>query len=252
MRRAGVVILATAIAMIAGASMPAVDAAPTTEWVLVGTYPHDSGAFTQGLDFHRGRFYETTGTDPASLRRVDLLTGDVKKQVKLSDRYFGEGMTVKNGKLWWITWQTETGFVYDPRTFKRLRTFHYRGEGWGLTHNRRRLIMSKGTNRILFRDPKTFKITRRISVTDDGEPVTRLNELEWVEGEIFANVWMTDLIARIDPSTGDVTGWIDLGELKAAEPEGDVTNGIAYLKSEDRLFVTGKNWSHVYEIALTE
>ena len=246
------VILSATFTIPAGVPLTTVGAAPTTEWVLVGTYPHDTGAFTQGLDFQNGRFYETTGTDPASLRRVDLLTGEVKKQVNLSDRYFGEGMTVKDGKLWWITWQTETGFVYDPGSFERRRTFHYRGEGWGLTHNRRRLIMSNGSDRLAFRDPETFKVTRRISVTDEGEPVTRLNELEWVEGEIFANVWMTDLIARIDPSTGNVTGWIDLGELKAAEPEGDVTNGIAYMSTEDRLFVTGKNWSHVYEIALTD
>ena len=226
--------------------------AEETEWVLVATYPHDSGAFTQGLDFHRGRFFETTGTDPASLRRVDLATGEVQQQIELSDEYFGEGMTVLGRKLWWITWKSHVAFVYDPTTFELLDRFTYRGEGWGLTHNGRRLIMSNGSDRIVFRDPRTFKITRRISVTDGDQPVRRLNELEWVEGEIFANVWMTDRIARIDPATGDVKAWIDLTELKAAEPQGDVTNGIAYLTAEDRLFVTGKNWSHVYEIALAE
>lgn len=252
MRRAGLVILAATLASIASVPLGTGQAAPMTAWVRVDDYPHDSGAFTQGLDFHNGRFYETTGFDPASLRLVDLTSGNVEKQVELSDEYFGEGMTVMGGKLYWITWKSHTAFVFDPDTFERRRTFHYVGQGWGLTHNRSRLIMSNGSDRIVFRDPKTFKITRRISVTDEGEPVRRLNELEWVNGEIFANVWQTNLIARIDPSTGDVTAWIDLSELKAAEPDSDVTNGIAYLKSEDRLFVTGKYWSKVYEIALIE
>ena len=252
MRRAVVVLLAAALGISAGAAPSTGRAAPTTQWVLVNTYDHDSNAFTQGLDFHNGRFYETTGTGPASLRLVDLDSGNVEKQVELPSEYFGEGMTVRGRKLYWITWKSETAFVYDPETFERRRTFHYKGQGWGLTHNGSRLIMSKGSPWIVFRDPQTFEITRRISVTDEGEPVTRLNELEWVNGQIFANVWQTDLIARIDPSTGEVVAWIDLGELKAMEPDGDVTNGIAYLKSEDRLFVTGKYWSHVYEIALVE
>lgn len=244
--------LATILTLVVAAPVPVGDAAENTEWVLVAAYPHDSGAFTQGLDFDRGRFFETTGTDPASLRRVELATGTVEQQIELSDEYFGEGMTVMGRKLWWITWQSRTAFVYNPTTFDLLDTFSYRGEGWGLTHNRRRLVMSNGSDRIDFRDPKTFKVRRRIFVSDGGEPVTRLNELEWVKGEIFANVWMTDLVARIDPATGDVLGWIDVTELKMAETSGNETNGIAYLTSEDRLFVTGKNWSHVYEIALTE
>ena len=227
-------------------------AAPTTGYSVVRSFPHDPGAFTQGLDFYGGKLFETTGQNPASLRRVRLRTGEVLREVRLNqERHFGEGMTIKNGKLYWITWKSERAFVYDPDTFQRLRSFRYRGEGWGLTHNRRRLIMSNGSDRIMFRDPKTFEIRRRIQVTDEGEPVDRLNELEWVRGEIFANIFTEDLIARIDPRTGDVTGWIDLTELRAGEPDG-VTNGIAYKRKQDRLFVTGKNWANLYEIDLID
>lgn len=232
--------------------IPAGNAAPVGGYRVVNTFPHDPGAFTQGLDNYQGRLFETTGQNPASLRRVRLKTGVVKQEVRINqDRHFGEGMTIRDGKVWWLTWQSEKGFLYDPETFERLGSFRYRGEGWGLTHNRWRLIMSNGSDRIVFRDPKTFKVTRRIHVTDEGVPVDRLNELEWVRGEIFANVFMEDVIARIDPRTGSVTGWIDLSELRAAEPDG-VTNGIAYMRRGDRLFVTGKNWGHLYEIELTE
>jgi glutaminyl-peptide cyclotransferase len=221
-------------------------------YVVVNRFPHDPGAFTQGLDFHRGQFFETTGQNPASLRRVDLETGKVRKQVRLNERrYFGEGMTVIGDRLWWITWTSERAFVYDPGTFKRRRSVTYAGEGWGLTHNGKRLIMSNGTSELAFRNPRTFEITRTIEVTDEGAPVDDLNELEWINGEILANVWLEDVIARIDPKTGEVTDWIDVSALKAKEADGNETNGIAYLKKSDRLFVTGKNWSHVYEIELT-
>lgn len=230
--------------------MPAGNAGPVGGFRLVAVFPHDPGAFTQGLDFYQGRLYETTGQNPASLRRVRLRTGAVTKQVRLNqNRHFGEGMTIKNGRLWWLTWQSEKGFIYDPESFERLGTVRYRGEGWGLTHNRWRLIMSNGSDRIVFRHPRTFKIRRAIRVTDEGRPVDRLNELEWVRGEIFANVFTEDAIARIDPASGDVTGWIDISELKAAEgSDAGATNGIAYLWRADRLFVTGKNWAHLYEI----
>ena len=257
-KRAGVgvaAVLALAVAGLAAQARPPsprVLASETSGFILVATYPHDEEAFTQGLDFDRGQFYETTGTGPASLRLVELATGEVQRQVELSDKHFGEGMTVLGRRLWWITWKTGKAFVYDPRDFDRLDTFQYKGEGWGLTHNRRRLVMSDGTDRIVFRDPETFRIKRKIFVTDEGTPVTRINELEWVEGEIFANIWQEDVIARIDPSNGNVLGWIDVSELKQAESEGDVTNGIAYMSSQDRLFVTGKYWSRVYEIQPTE
>lgn len=218
---------------------------------LVATYPHDNAAFTQGLDFDGGRFLETTGLNGEStLRRVNLETGEVRKKVALADRHFGEGMTVIRNRLWWITWQSERAFVYDPDTFERRRSVSYQGEGWGLTHNGRRLIMSNGSDELVFRHPRTFDTTRRMRVRDGTTPITNLNELEWVEGEIFANIWMEDRIARIDPASGEVTGWIDISALKAMEPDGNETNGIAYLKQGDRLFVTGKNWSHVYEIEL--
>lgn len=222
----------------------------TTPYTVVASYPHDSGAFTQGLDFHRGKFYETTGMDPASLRLVELETGKVRTQRVISDRYFGEGMTVLGGRLWWITWQSERAFLYDPVTFERRRTVSYQGEGWGLTNNGRRLIMSNGTNRLVYRHPRTFEALRTLEVSDDGMPVDNLNELEWVNGEILANVWAGDQIARIDPATGKVTSWIDLSALRSKESEGNETNGIAYLQRRDRLFVTGKNWSRIYEIQL--
>jgi glutaminyl-peptide cyclotransferase len=224
-----------------------------TGYAVVNAYAHDVAAFTQGLDFHRGRLYETTGLYGKSiLRRVALTTGQVRKQVAISDRYFGEGMTIIRDRLWWITWKEHRAFLYDPDTFERRRTARYRGEGWGLTHDGRRLIMSAGTSVLQLRDPRTFKLIRSIEVTNAGEPVDNLNELEWVDGEVFANVWPGDRVARIDPLSGEVKGWIDLAPLKAMEPEGNETNGIAYLKEDDRLFVTGKNWSHLYEIELTD
>jgi glutaminyl-peptide cyclotransferase len=224
-------------------------------YVLVDTFPHDPEAFTQGLDFHRGRLFETTGSpadDPSSLREVDLESGEVDRQIEIPLRHFGEGMTVIGDRLWWITWQSEVAFVHDPDTFERRRTVDYEGEGWGLTHNGKRLVMSNGTPELVFRHPKTFEITRRVEVTDEGAPVDDLNELEWVDGEIFANVWLEDVIARIDPRSGEVTDWIDVSALKAMEPEGEVTNGIAYLKKTDRLFVTGKYWANLYEIEPTD
>ena len=242
-------VTATLLSFLLGTPVGAQPSEATT-YTVVGSYPHDPGAFTQGLDFDGGRLYETTGTGPASLRRVDLATGEVRKQEVISDRHFGEGMTVIGDRLWWITWKSERAFLYDPDTFERIRTVRYRGEGWGLTHNGRQVIMSNGTNVLAYRDPRTFETLRRVEVTDDGTPVNNLNELEWVKGEIFANVWNGNLVARIDPASGEVISWIDLSQLRTSEPEGNETNGIAYLKRSDRLFVTGKNWSRLYEIKL--
>ncbi|MGH2747419.1 MAG: glutaminyl-peptide cyclotransferase [Actinomycetota bacterium] len=224
---------------------------------VVAEYPHDPEAFTQGLEFRGKALFETTGLHGEStLRRVDLETGEPLRMRSLRKKFFGEGMTIFGRKLFWLTWQHERGFVYRPRNFKRIGRFSYKGEGWGLTHNRRRLIMSNGSARIRFRDPKTFRVKRSIRVTSMGEPVDRLNELEWYKGSILANVWQTDLVARIDPKTGDVTGWLDLSALRSEEEQADdnadVTNGIAYMRSEDRLFVTGKRWANVYEIELIE
>lgn len=224
-------------------------------YILIAEFPHDSEAFTQGLAFRGAALFEGTGIEGASsLRRVELETGEVLRKVDLADKHFGEGITLFEDKVYQLTWKSGKCFVYKPAPFKRIKRFEYEGEGWGLTDNRRLLIMSDGSDIIRFRDPKTFEVVREIDVTDGGQPVTQLNELEWINGEIFANVWQTDDIVRIDPKSGDVTGRIDLSALhekEQAEGNPDVTNGIAYLKSEDRLFVTGKWWAHLYEIELT-
>ncbi|HEX2058944.1 MAG TPA: glutaminyl-peptide cyclotransferase [Actinomycetota bacterium] len=222
-------------------------------YVVVGKFPHDPAAYTQGFDFRREALFEGTGLNGrSSLRRVDLETGEVLRQVDLAERFFGEGIVVLGRRIYQLTWQSERAFVYDRRTFRRIRRFTYEGEGWGLTHDGRRLIMSDGTSTIEFRDPDTFEVTGQIEVTEEGQPVSSLNELEWVNGEIFANVYPTDDVVRIDPDTGEVTGHLDLSPLKQQEPDGEVTNGIAYMESQDRLFVTGKLWSSVYEIELTD
>lgn len=223
---------------------------------IVAEYPHDDAAFTQGLEFRGKALFETTGLrGESTLRRVDLETGDVLRQRSLRKKFFGEGMTIFKRKLFWITWQENRGFVFRPRTFRRIKRFSYKGEGWGLTHNRWRLIMSNGSDVIRFRRPRTFRVKRSIRVTSMGEPVEGLNELEWYKGSILANVFPTDMVARIDPKTGDVTGWLDLARLheeEKQEGDPDVTNGIAYMRSEDRLFVTGKRWANVYEIELID
>ncbi len=225
-------------------------------YVQVDRFPHDTGAFTQGLAFRGRKLFEGTGLEGrSSLRRVELQTGEVLRQADLADQYFGEGIAIYGRRIYQLTWQSGKCFVYDLKTFERVRRFSYEGEGWGLTHNGRRLIMSDGTPTIRFRDPTTFEVVREIEVTDGGEPVVNLNELEWIDGEIFANVWQTDQVVRIDPASGEVVGRLDLTALhqqEEAEGDPDVTNGIAYMKVEDRLFVTGKLWAHVYEIELTD
>lgn len=222
-------------------------------YVVVDQFPHDPQAYTQGFDFQGRRLFEGTGLyGRSSLRRVDLETGDVLRQVDLAERYFGEGIVVFGKRIYQITWQSERAFVYDKKTFERLRRFSYEGEGWGLTHDGKRLIMSNGTSTITFRDPATFEVLDEIAVTEDGEPVPSLNELEWIDGEIFANVYPTNDVVRIDPATGEVTGHLDMTPLEEQEQDGEVPNGIAYMEVEDRLFVTGKLWSNVYEIELTD
>jgi glutaminyl-peptide cyclotransferase len=222
---------------------------------VVHTYPHDPGAFTQGLVFVDGVLYESTGLNGhSSLRKVKLETGEVLQRREVDAQYFAEGLTEWRGTLIQITWQTHVGFVYDLATFAPKRTFNYTGEGWGLTHDRTRLIMSDGTSSLRFLDPVTLAETGRVTVTDRGQPVTRLNELEVVNDEIFANVWGTDSVVRIAPATGRVTGWIDFtGLLPSADrtPSTDVLNGIAYDAKGDRLFVTGKQWPKLFEVRLT-
>jgi glutamine cyclotransferase len=256
-----VIILIVGLAVMAGAAgaMSASSAqqrsskAPVSGYQVVKVYPHDRQAFTQGLQYVDGLLYEGTGQHGQSgIRKVKLETGEVLQHQPLDAKYFGEGITVWGDSLIQLTWQSEIGFVYDKKTFKQIRTFTYQGQGWGLTHDGTRLIMSDGDPRgaLRFLDPKALKETGRLVVRDGGRPVADLNELEYVRGEILANVWQTWRIARISPKTGEVTGWIDLtGLLDPRDAAGtDVLNGIAYDAAGDRLFVTGKNWPKLFEI----
>lgn len=216
-------------------------------------YPHDPQAFTQGLVFVDGFLYEGTGLNGRStIRKVRLENGEVLQMQKIDSQYFGEGITVKGDTLYELTWQSEIGFVYDRTTFQRKGIFSYHGEGWGLTHDGQRLIMSDGSATLRFLDLGTQKELSRIQVKDGATPVSNLNELEYVKGELFANVWQTQRIARISPKTGRVTGWMDLdGLLTPREAQAaDVLNGIAYDAAGDRLFVTGKLWPKLFEIKL--
>ena len=227
---------------------------PTYGYQVVHTYPHDRAAYTQGLIYLDGFLYEGTGLNgKSSLRKVKLETGDVLQQRPLPDQYFGEGITGWNNQLLQLTWRGQTGFVYDRASFDFKQSFKYPGEGWGLTHDGKRLIMSDGTSTLRFWNPATFEEIGRLQVQDGATPVSNLNELEYVNGEIYANVYQTDRIARISPTTGHVTGWIDLqGLLSDADRSVavDVLNGIAYDAQGGRLFVTGKLWPRLFEIKL--
>jgi glutamine cyclotransferase len=221
---------------------------------ILHTYPHDPHAFTQGLVLAGGRLYESTGRNGhSSLRMVDLETGRLLQDQPVDAKYFAEGLTDWGSTLVQLTWETHVGFVYDRFSFRQLRTFSYSGEGWGLTHDRTSLILSDGTPILRFLDPATFKQVRRVTVKDRGKPVTDLNELEYLDGQIYANIWHSDRIARISPKTGKVLGWIDLSGLLPAsersEPEA-VLNGIAWDAEHRRLFVTGKLWPKLFEIEL--
>lgn len=217
----------------------------------VAEFPHDPAAFTQGLIVHEGKIYESTGKyGKSSLRVVDIDTGRVARIRLLNSSYFGEGITIFGDRLYQLTWRKHVIFIYDPKTFDILETVPYDGEGWGLTHDDSHLILSDGTDSIRFLDPETLKIEREITVHEGAEKVTRLNELEYVRGEIWANIWYGDRVVRISPDDGSVLGWIDLSSLsrRSKQDKEDVLNGIAYDAPSDRLFVTGKNWSTLYEI----
>ncbi|MBI4334392.1 MAG: glutaminyl-peptide cyclotransferase [Chloroflexi bacterium] len=229
---------------------------PVYTYRVVGTYPHDPAAFTQGLVFDGESLYESTGLlGRSSVRQVDLDTGNVLRRRELPASAWGEGLAIYRDRIIQLTWQSNLGFVYDRNTFELLWTFNYPWEGWGLTHDGQRLILSDGTATLHFLDPMTFIETGRVEVTDASGPVNRLNELEYINGEVYANVWQTDYIVRIAPDTGKVTGRIDLtGLLDRATLRGpvDVLNGIAYDPRQDRLFVTGKLWPYLFEIKLVE
>ncbi|WP_353259576.1 glutaminyl-peptide cyclotransferase [Prochlorothrix hollandica] len=220
---------------------------------VLNTYPHDPQAFTQGLLFHDGRLYEGTGLwGRSSLRAVDLETGNVQQQHNLEQRYFGEGLTLWQDRLIQLTWRSRIGFVYDRATFTLLQTFTYPTEGWGLTHDGQRLILSDGSDRLSVLDPETFQVLGQIPVREGTTPIPRLNELEYIKGEIWANIWLDHRIARIDPQTGQVVAWVNLAGLEPAVQDNPdaVLNGIAYDAEGDRLFVTGKLWTHLFEIDL--
>jgi glutamine cyclotransferase len=221
---------------------------------VVASYPHDPNAFTQGLAVHEGALYEGTGQYGASsIRRVDLETGRVEKQRALNQRYFGEGIAILGDSLYQLTWQNGVGVVYDVATFEVKRTFEYAGEGWGLTHDGRHLIMSDGSATIRYLDPESFSVVRQLEVRDGERPVDRLNELEYIDGEIWANIWYDDRIARIDADDGRVTGYVDLSSLYPRQGRSDdVLNGIAYDAAAGRLFVTGKNWPQLFEIEIVK
>jgi glutaminyl-peptide cyclotransferase len=216
---------------------------------VVNTYPHDPEAFTQGLIFHKGHLYEGTGLHGHStLRKVELKTGRILQTHSLPAEYFGEGITICRNRLIQLTWQSQTGFIYDPQSFRLLGTFSYQTEGWGITCDGNSLIMSDGTATLRFLDPRTFKVVKQIEVRDHGKAVPHINELEYIKGEIYANIWDTAYIARISPRTGQVLGWIDLRGLYQFVRKGDVLNGIAYDAKNDRLYVTGKYWPKLFEI----
>lgn len=242
----------TVVAALLLAAAPAT--VPVQTATVVARFPHDSGAFTQGLVFDGGRLFESTGlVGRSTIREVALDDGMVLRSAPVPPPYFGEGLAAWGDRLISLTWQHGIGFVWDRDSFRRIGSFRYEGEGWGLTRDRTALIMSDGTAVLRFLDPKSFAVKRRLTVTAAGRPVPMLNELECVKGEILANVWMTDRIARIDPATGRVKAWIDLSALaRASGRRGTdaVLNGIAYDSAGDRLFVTGKTWPTLYQIRL--
>jgi len=239
---------------VANLKTPGKDPVPIYGYEVVHVWPHDPGAYTQGLVFNEGKLLESTGqVGHSSLRRVEIESGKVLQKLDVNAPYFAEGITLLKGKIYQLTWQHQVGFIYDAWTFQKLGEFHYQGEGWGLANDGQSLILSDGSNRIRFLDPANFEVRKTIAVVDGRSPVNELNELEYVQGEIYANIWHADRIARIDPRTGAVVGWIDLTGLLAGGEVSDeeaVLNGIAYDETNGRLFVTGKLWPKLFEIRL--
>jgi len=229
---------------------------------VVAAYPHDPNAFTQGLLFDQGMLYEGTGLyGESTLRRVTLETGGVEQTISLPAQYFGEGITVVGDRIFQLTWRENSGFIYDKNSFEQLAQFHYATEGWGLTYDGSNLILSDGSDHLYFLDPENQQVVKELAVTmvdpidQVRKGVVRLNELEYIDGEIYANIWQTDMIVRIEPDSGNVTGLINLSGILPAEErraDTDVLNGIAYLPNEQRLFITGKKWPKLFEIELIE
>jgi glutamine cyclotransferase len=248
------------VAALAGLCLVACRKAPVVPKVLgyevVSSTPHDSAAYTQGLQWTDGKLYETTGrVGESSVRLVDRQTGEVLRKRSLPAEVFGEGMVRHGNEIWILTWQDKTAFVLDAENFRTLRTYNYEGEGWGLTTDGKELIMSDGSDRLVFRSFKDFSVTRTVKVTKEGRPVRLLNELEYVKGEVFANIYTTNMVVKIDPKGGEVTGAVDFSGLRNQLPvpnRAEAFNGIAYDKDKDRFLVTGKWWPRMFEIRLKE
>jgi glutamine cyclotransferase len=230
-------------------------------YTLLNAHPHDTSFFTEGLEFNNGQLFESSGGQkeetphPSAFGVLDLSTGKVSKKVELDNAtYFGEGITVFNGKIYQLTWRNQKGFIYDAKTFKKIREFDYQGDGWGLTHDSSHIIMSDGSSNLKFLDPESLKVVSIISVVDNNGPVSNVNELEFIDGFIYANVWQQDHIIKIDPSSGKVVGRINLDSLvrdvRTKSANADFLNGIAYNPATKTIFVTGKLWPLIYEIKL--
>ena len=257
----GVSAIALACAMLGFGPQPSGSARPSGKPVpyvaeIVKEYPHDESAWTQGFVISDGDFFESTGMEGKStVRRFELETGKALQTVPLEARLFGEGLTAIGDRLYMVTWKTGEGLVYDRKTLSVVKTFRYTGEGWGLTTDGRQLILSDGTDNIRFIDPSSFRVTRRIKATMQGRPIQKLNELEYVDGEIWANVWYEKYIVRLDPKTGRATGWIDLTDVINQSGRADddaVANGIAWDEKSEKLYVTGKHWPKLFEIRVRE
>ncbi len=257
-KKKGAVLLSVAVAILLSVTWVSGQfrrsATPHLSYRVVAEYPHDKNAFTQGLIVHQGIMFEGTGQQGKSqLRQVDLKTGRALKAVALPARFFGEGIAIAEEELFQLTWKSRVCFVYDPKTLELKRTVRYPGEGWGLTFDGQSLIMSDGSSTLRFYDPKTFKLRKRIAVKDRGRPIKNLNELEYINGEVWANIWYEDKMIRIDPQSGRVIAWIDLKGLKPASlrfKREAVYNGIAFDADAKKLYVTGKNWPKLFEIEI--
>ena len=234
-------------------SGPTAGSGGPTRVEVLGTLPHDTGAFTQGLELVDGVLYEGTGLEgQSSLRRLDPSSGEVRERVDLPETFFGEGITVVGDRIWQLTWRNGVAIERDRTTLEEVRRVTYEGEGWGLCRDGGRLVMSDGSDELAFRDPTSFAETGAVAVRRDGQPVTRLNELECVDGQVWANVWQTDEVVRIDPANGQVTATDDLSGLRPADvPRGDVLNGIAAVPGTDEFLVTGKNWPTIFRVRFT-
>lgn len=223
---------------------------------ITNSIPHDEKAYTQGFLFHNGYIYESTGQyGESSLRKIDPFTGKILQKVSIPSTYFAEGIAIVNDKIYLLTWQELTCFVYDLKTFKQITKFNYQGEGWGLTEWNKKLIMSDGTNYLKYINPSNFKIEKTLSVLDNSRSISNLNELEIINGELWANVYLTDVIAIINPENGNITGYIDCSLLRANlvnNPSAEVLNGIAYDSTNNKLWLTGKNWNKIFTVEIIE